>query len=71
MVRNGRRRIAALKDASNKLRKEECASGTEQRLKSIYAAVKVAQTRSSMEECVRGMEQRSSTRDAAVRDALI
>ena len=54
-----RRNDAAVKDVRTKLRKEECASGMEQRKNYTYATLKDVRTLLSEEECAGGMEQRS------------
>ena len=61
-----RRNYAAVKDAQNRLKKEECAIGTEER---DYAVAKVVQILNRKKECVAGMGQ--SANAAAMEDVQI
>ena len=49
---------AALKDVHNMLKREECASSTEQRLNTNDAALKDAQIKLRKEECALGTGQK-------------
>ena len=63
---------AAVKDAQNRSKREECALGMGQRSRSSkYAAEKDAQIKLKTKECARGMGQLSRSNFAAVKDVQI